>query len=367
MPDVADQIKAWADASSEVAASRPVPVDASIDGGPRRGDHQLAGSGRGRRLALVGVIAVFVGALTAVAIVANTRTEQDSVRTEATAPGAGPVVYRELGGGVSTSVELGALHAATTPGELFGLWAALGLDDEPLPSVDFDREVAVAMTVLDRTCALTLEGFDRSGDTVTAQFEQPASGCERAELASTFVVALDRASVGAPDAADSFRLVLPRQFDDGFGENHLVVSDVRPAVHVYTSFDLQADTVAAGSTLDGTVQVWNNTSGSLDGGTCGPFFTSALQDDAGRYEGLQAACLQAFSIPPGLSSYPVTVRASYGGCSNSGPSDLPFPPCDGSGDIPSLPAGRYEVVVVAASDVVPDLLSLPEPITVTVT
>ena len=314
-------------------------------------------------MALVGVVAVFVGALTAVAIMANTGTERGSVRTEAAAPGAGPVVYRELGGSTATSVELGALHAATTQSELAGLWAVVGLEDEPVPSVDFDREVVVAMTVLDHTCALTFEGFDRSGATVTARFDQPSSGCERAPLPSSFVLAVDRASVGAVDAVDSFRRVLPRQDDAELGETFLDVGGDVPGVAGATAtFHLSADTMAAGSTVAGTVQVYNNADDVLEAATCGPYFVAILEGEAATQLYSRPRCNERFVVPPGISSYPVTAKATFLTCINGDASEL-VPACLSDGSMPPMPPGTYEARVVQPDDAIP--VSGPIPVTVT--
>lgn len=348
MTELSEQIRAWADAASAATVSPPVSIDDIVDGRPGRQNGRPVGSGRGRRLALVGVVAVFVGALTAAAVVATTRSERDSVRTEATTPGARPVVYRELGGGVSTSVELGALHAASTSSELSGLWAALGLDDEPVPVVDFDREVVVAMTVMDHTCALTFEGFDRADDTVTARFDQPSSGCERAPLPSTFVYALDRATTGP-----EFRLVLPAQPQAELGETFLDVGGVVPGVAGPTAtFHLSADTMAAGSTIAGTVQVYNNADEAIEASTCGPYFVAVLEGEAATQLYSRPRCLEPFLVPPGISSYPVTAKATFLTCINGQASEL-VPACLPDGSMPTLPPGTYEARVVTSDGGIP--------------
>ena len=359
MPDVAEQIRAWADAAAPAGAvprsGRPEVSVLDVRSARRRPPRLLAAA----------AILVFVAALAGL-VLAVDRDPPQSVTTgptDDTAPGAGRVTYRELGGSTATSVGLGSLQAATTPSELAGLWAVVGLEDEPVPSVDFDREIVVAMTVLDHTCALTFEGFDRSGETVTARFDQPSSGCERTPLPSSFVVAVDRASVGAPDAADSFRLVLPHQPDSELGETILDVGGVVPGVAGATAaFHLSADTMEAGSTIAGTVQVYNNADEILEAATCGPYFVAVLEGEAATQFYSRPRCAERFVVPPGISSYPVTAKGSFLTCINGEASEL-VPACLPDGSMPTLPPGTYEARVVQPDDAIP----VSGPITVTVT
>lgn len=358
MVDLEQQIRAWAQAAEVDAAA--VLADDVIRKRPGR-------SSRVRSVALVATTAIFVVGLGAVAVTVASHDEPTAVTADQTPSTGLPVIYRVLDRTDLGADQAGTVHAASSEGEFRALWRSIQADDDPLPEVDFDTEVVATMTVLDSSCDLTLDGFEREETTVTAAFDQPSGGCERAAIPATFVVALDRASVGAPEPGDSFRLVLPRQSVDGFGDTYLDISDLRPGVQVYTSFQLAADTMLAGTTLDGTVQVYNNTPDSLTGDTCGPFFVAVLQNESGGSGFGRDDCLQSFAIPPGLSSYPVTARASYGGCSNPQSTPTALPPCVDGGGPPPLPPGRYEAVIDQASELLPDLFPLPEPVAVTVT
>lgn len=365
MDEMTAQVRAWADAVARTTEDRPVLAD-DVTGADRRTGGDRRSTGRGSRVVIVGaVLAVLVGA-TAVVLAGRGSDDASSVRTAGSDPRSQAVPYRVLDQVPFTGDPAGAVHVVGTEAGYRALWAALVPDRVAAPPAHLGSEVVVAMTVLDRTCALRLEGFERTGATVTAQFHQPDGGCERAPVPTTFFVSVQREAIAAADSAEGIDLVLPRQSPEDVGSTHVQVGGAVPGVFLSSWLVLEADTVPAGSTVDGTVQVVNDTGETLRSGTCGPFFGAELRDEAGSYGGLRAMCLQHFALPPGVSGYPVTVRASYGGCSNAEPFGPTSPACRPGGGIPPLPAGEYEAVVTQASELAPTPLDPPAPVAITV-
>lgn len=353
MPDVAEQIRAWADAAAPVDAvpsSGSAEVAALADRAPRR---------RPPRLLAAAAVLLFVVALAGL-VLAVDRDRPQSVTTgpaESTVD-ADTVTFEVLAVTDGSDLNsLGVLRAAGSPTQLAGLWEVAGAA-EAVPAVDFGEQVVVSITIPDDACPPTLEAFDRDGSTVTPRFVEPGGGCDGPLIPRTFVVALDRSTTGP-----EFRLLLPAQPQAELGETFLDVGGVVPGVAGATAaFHLSADTMEAGSTIAGTVQVYNNADEVLEAATCGPYFVVVLEGEAATQLYSRPRCSERFVVPPGTSSYPVTAKATFLTCINGEGSEL-VPACLPDGSMPALPPGVYEARVVQPDDAIP----VSGPITVTVT
>lgn len=353
MRDVAEQVRAWADAAA--------PVDAVSRSGSPEGSGLAVRSPRRRppRLLAAAAVVVFVAALAGL-VLAIDRDHPQSVTTDPAdgTVAADPITFEVLSVTDGSALDdLGVLRAAGSATELAGLWEAAGAS-EAAPTVDFGEQVVVSITVPDDLCPPTLEAFDRDGTTITPRFVEPAGGCDEPLIRRTFVVALDRSTTGP-----AFRLVLAGQPQYEFGETFLDVGGEVPGVAGATAaFRLTDDTMAAGSTVAGTVQVYNNADEAIDASTCGSYFVVVLEGEAATQLYSRPRCRERFVVPPGISSYPVTAKASFLTCINGAASAL-VPACLADGSMPTLPPGVYEARVVTPDDAIP----VSGPITVTVT
>ena len=353
MHDVADQIKAWADAAA--------PGDAV----PRLARHEVAAlvdrSPRwwSSRLLAAAAVVVFVAALAGV-VLAVDRDSPQAVTTGPTegAVDANPVTFEVLSVSEGYLNALGVLRAASSAAQLSGLWEAAGAT-EPVPTIHFDEQVVVSITIPDDTCPPTLEAFDRGASSVGPRFVESSGRCDDLlVIPRTYVVALDRSTTGP-----EFRLTLPGQHEYEFGDTFLDVGGALPAVAGATAaFHLSADTMAAGSTTAGTVQVYNLADEVIEAATCGSYFVVVLEGEAATQRYSRPRCLERFVVPPGISSYPVTAKATFLTCINGEASEL-VPACLADGSMPTLPPGTYEATIVQPDDAIP----VSGPITVTVT
>ncbi|MBL8778185.1 MAG: hypothetical protein JNK12_19765 [Acidimicrobiales bacterium] len=353
MSDVAEQIRAWADAAAPVDAvpsSRSAEVAALADRARRR---------RPPRLLAAAAVTVFVAALAGLLLTLD----HDGPQSVTTGPAestvdAEPVTFDVLAVTDGSDLNsLGVLRAAASPTQLAGLWEVVGADGAA-PTVDFGEQVVVSITVPDDACPPTLVAFDRDGSTVSPRFVEPGGGCDGPLIPRTFVAALDRSTTGP-----AFRLVLPGQPQYEFGETFLDVGGEVPGVYGATAaFHLSDDTMATGSTIAGTVQVYNYADEVLEASTCGAYFVVVLEGEAATQLYSRPRCLERFVVPLGISSYPVTAKATFLTCINGEGSEL-VPACLPDGSMPTLPPGTYEARIVQPDDAIP----VSGPITVTVT
>lgn len=123
---------------------------------------------------------------------------------------------------------------------------------------------------------------------------------------------------------------------------------------------LPALTMIAGSSMSGHVIVENKSGHELHAAGCGALFQVALVNALTQQGPVWRGCLEEFTIPIGDTTYPVTVRASYLGCSENGQSG--FTTCLTSGGPPHLPPGGYHATLFESDTVVP----IPPAITVRV-
>ena len=121
---------------------------------------------------------------------------------------------------------------------------------------------------------------------------------------------------------------------------------------------LPSKRLAAGSTMQATVRVQNDTGSPYNVGTCQGPFQVALSNTKVTPLLAWAACGRTLTIPVGTSTYPVTVQGSYVSCGMTGPG----PQCV-NGSPPPLPPGKYTAKLYQESEIV----RVPPPITVQVT
>lgn len=125
---------------------------------------------------------------------------------------------------------------------------------------------------------------------------------------------------------------------------------------VTTHLTLDATTVASGGKLHGTVSVDNATGVALHGSKCGEPFAAELHQSRFGQMTFFTTCDRPFTIPTGVSTYPVTVTATYSQCTpRAGDVSADYPKCTANG-IPGLPVGHYRAVVVGQSDLVSSAL-----------
>lgn len=99
---------------------------------------------------------------------------------------------------------------------------------------------------------------------------------------------------------------------------------------------LSTRTMTAGSSIKGRVIVRNNTGRAIHTSGCLTLFQVALTSSRYHPDPAWLSCLQPFTIPVGVSSYQITVAATYLHCG-----DRQSPACLPGGGMPPLPAGKY--------------------------
>lgn len=340
MHDIADQIRAWADAAAPTDAAPGVRGDEVVEMADRtsrrRPSHLLAAA----------AVVVFVAVLAGLVVVVYRDSPQSVTAgpTEDTADSS-TVTFEVLSVSAGYLNGLGVLRTASSAVELSGLWD-LASATEPVPTIDFDEQVVVSITIPDDACPPTLEAFDRDGSTVAPRFVESSGVCDDLlVIPRTYVAALDRSTTGP-----AFRLVLDGQPQFEFGETFLHVGGFVPgAAGATAAFHLSADTMAAGSSIAGTVQVYNNSVDPIERTTCGSYFVAVLEGEAATQLYSRPRCNEAFVIPPGSSSYPVSAKATYLTCINGEASEL-VPACLPDGTMPPMPAGTYEVRIDQPDD-----------------
>jgi hypothetical protein len=110
---------------------------------------------------------------------------------------------------------------------------------------------------------------------------------------------------------------------------------------------LPSRTMTAGSSIKGRVVVSNNTGRAIHTSGCLGLFQVALANNRYHPDPTWLACLQSFTIPVGLSSYRITVAATYLHCG-----DRQSPACLPDGGMPPLPAGKYRAMLFQAAHLV---------------
>jgi hypothetical protein len=360
MDEIERQVRAWADAAAPAA----------VDGDPVGADEAMATatapsprpvSGPRRRWLAAAAAIVVVGAVAAGVLALTTddaeplRTADSTTTTELDdqlAPDPTEEVrFEVVSVGYAGEQAMGTVRTAATPEQVEALWSeVVPLDDPsrpeeqrgpnfpgPVPEVDFERQVVVAIAIPDDACPPELIRFDRDGSAITPVFEEVAKECEEPLEPKRFVVVLDRSGF------DRLRLPADPTFDLPAMEVLL-----RPTRTGTVLVDLEqpslSGTVVAGETLPMTVVVSNNTGAPIEISYCNAEFAVGLENDEVDQQLGFNACLRISTLEPGISTFDVEVSASYGSCVAVGPDD-PQPAgmveCLPGGGIPPLPPGAY--------------------------
>ena len=127
------------------------------------------------------------------------------------------------------------------------------------------------------------------------------------------------------------------------------VTEVPPAASVVTArIELPADQMVAGSSMQATVVVTNDTGSDIGVVACGSWFQVRLAADGVNDQpgGIWAGCFMRITIPVGRTEYPVTLRAVYDQCFFD-----QEPLCGPDGTAP-LPPGQYRAVFQQVSPIV---------------
>jgi hypothetical protein len=262
------------------------------------------------------------------------------------------------------------LRAASTPEQLEELWlTARHLDPTlsstpPQPDVDLDEQVVVSIVAGVDACPRALDGFALStrpwgagGELLVLQpalVEAAGADCVPTvggPTAHQYLVAIDWDSVGnrfeLQVVAGNLAAVETSYPDRTAVVSSLVLDRGRPDP-VLVDLHLVESTLPAGGELNGVVTVSNASGEPIDIGFCGsPFAVGLSNDEVDQQMGFDG-CLEEGQIVPGLSSFEVTLRGSYLGCSGGDgpllPGDVRCLPEPNLGP-PPLPAGEYRTRV----------------------
>jgi hypothetical protein len=129
---------------------------------------------------------------------------------------------------------------------------------------------------------------------------------------------------------------------------------------VRVGLELHSTRVITGQSIAGRITVNNRTGQPIVFAGCGGLFQVLLTNPAHPASPAWPTCVQQLSVPVGVSSYPVTVAATFGQCRQVGASGA-IPACTPSG-MPGLPSGTYRATTYESSPVVP----IPPAVTVVV-
>ncbi len=142
------------------------------------------------------------------------------------------------------------------------------------PTVDFDEQVIVSITIPDDACPPSLERFDRDGSanpvTLEPVFVEPTGECDEPLIPKTFIAALDRSSIGADNGRFVLRLGGSPAY--GYAEQRLEIAmtpgNPTPIAGLTASLEFPTTAVRSGEGLAGEVVVQNNTGAPIDLGGC---------------------------------------------------------------------------------------------------
>jgi len=114
---------------------------------------------------------------------------------------------------------------------------------------------------------------------------------------------------------------------------------------------LPSDTMTAGSSMAGYVEVDNTTGHAVQVTGCLALFQVILTSSTYRPVAAWEACLRQFTIPVGQARYRVTLAASYSQCSQGRPRGG-VRACLPGGRMPPLPPGTYHARLCQAAKLV---------------
>jgi hypothetical protein len=123
--------------------------------------------------------------------------------------------------------------------------------------------------------------------------------------------------------------------------------------------------VVAGQSIHGLAVVKNGTQRTITVKACpGQWLMVGLENGRISYDSAVPtdACLPSIRLQPGMTSFPVTVITTYGGCAMTAPFTPTLPRCLTTGP-PPLPPGRYQTTVITSG--LPVQVSTPAPVDVT--
>ncbi|MGN6696163.1 MAG: hypothetical protein ACTHN0_18430 [Aquihabitans sp.] len=346
MPDLEDQIKAWADTT--MAGARGAGVESPAipmlePQAPRRWVRPLAA-------------AAVIVALIAIGVVIVGQRGGERVRTGPASTG-GTTTSTTLGGlPPQIPFELltsrpadadreGTLAAAYTSQQLERLWkdadplAENRAESKPVPDVDFDRQIVVSMVVPVGSCS-ELTGFVHGSGRafVAPQFGSTDPECRGGPFTTQYIVALDRSDlVNSP--------WLEVEAPDGGARPQLRLWASRPWL-VTVDLEIQGipGELKVGDQVKVNVVVNNATGRPLRTSGCGEPFAVGLRRDGRSYVPVQLQCLTHFDIRTGQSVYETTLVATGMSCTNDKTAAL-IDRCLADGSPPPLEPGEYELVL----------------------
>ena len=389
MAEIEDQLRAWADVAAPEGAGEPVTADEVAPLAAARS----ARSGAGRRWGWA-VAAVLVLAAGVAAIVVRTDDGGEPLRADrppaptTTSTPASDVDFEllHLGSavpppGATDDWDPGEpfLRAARDQAQLDDLWTSVRYLDPTRssipaePEVDLSASVVVSIAIPDDNCAPELRGFrriEREGrpPALVPRFVETVDVCTQPLAPKQYVVAIDWASAG-----DRFSVQVAADDLDGDGRqldgdpagppDAEIALDRDRRAAILIDVELDATTVAAGSSVPGRVVVSNNSGAPVDATICGPPYAVGLRGPAYEQEIVHPLCASAFALPPETSSYEVTVTTARTTCTTNPSQVLGIAECLPDGSPPPMPAGDYRAFVVgpAAAE------AAVEPVVVTVT
>jgi hypothetical protein len=136
--------------------------------------------------------------------------------------------------------------------------------------------------------------------------------------------------------------------------SHTTHAISKPEKNLSLSLNLRSLAVPAGTPIQGTVSITNNTKRTyFSGSNCylGQWLQVGLTNSKYKFSTAIAdnLCGPGTKIRPGRNEFPITVQSAYTVCDRSSVAlDRDIPRCVGSGAAPPpLPAGQYETTISA--------------------
>jgi hypothetical protein len=350
MTDLEQQIKAWADATVDLAAEAPgvaAPPEPAVP------------STRARRWARPLVVAAVAVALVGIGIVVVGRGDERRVRTGPAGPvttttqhgprDARDIVAESLFAGGAGDAPIGTIGAAFTEAQFTELWGTLEPSPKsrgfggpgPAPDLDFGHTVVLSIVVGGDGCPTEFAGFrNTSGHRIIEPvFDRPdpVGPCDREVIPIRYLIAIDW------DTTYPTIVVQVPTAETGVVEQlQLRRSQPDPVV---VELETDIGQVHAGDQFDVNVAIQNATGAPIDTVGCGRPFALGLRRGGELYAAGQGWCRQEFAIPTGSSVYRVTLMAGRNGCTTDPTAVVPER-CLDDGSPADLEPGIYEMVLL---------------------